>query len=89
MGRNFPCPAPSGRDSLDMLICDFRLEDARHLPMAKDDVGKELQAKGLELKNFFKDLHAVLEEWKFSVEETKEGTRIEVHAVALVQHHKN
>jgi hypothetical protein len=56
--------------------------------MSKEDVGRELQAKGLELKNFFKDLHAVLEEWKFSVEETKDGTRIEVHAVALVQHHK-
>jgi hypothetical protein len=56
--------------------------------MVKEDVGKELQAKGVELKNFFKDLQAVLEQWKFSVEETKDGTRIEVHAIALVQHHK-
>jgi hypothetical protein len=31
--------------------------------MAKEDMGKELQAKGLELKNFFKSLQAVLEEW--------------------------
>jgi hypothetical protein len=57
--------------------------------MARDDVGKEIKAKSLELKNFFKDVKAVLEEWKFSVEETKEGTRIEVHAIALVRHHKN
>jgi hypothetical protein len=57
--------------------------------MTKDDVGKELKAKSLELKNFFKDVKAVLEEWKFSVEETKEGTRIEVHAVALVRHPKS
>jgi hypothetical protein len=56
--------------------------------MAKEDMGKEIKAKSLELKNFFKDLHAVLEEWKFSVEETKDGTRIEVHAIALIQHKK-
>ena len=74
---------------MDMLICAFRMhESIGQLPMSKEDVGRELQAKGLELKNFFKDLHAVLEEWKFSVEETKDGTRIEVHAVALVQHAK-
>jgi hypothetical protein len=56
--------------------------------MTKEDVGKEIKAKSLELKNFFKDVKAVLEEWKFSVEETKEGTRIEVHAIALVRHAK-
>jgi hypothetical protein len=54
--------------------------------MAKDDIGKELKAKSQELKNWLKDVKAVLEEWKFSVEETKEGTRIEVHAIALIRH---
>lgn len=49
----------------------------------------DLKAKSLELRNFFKDMKAVLEEWKFSVEETKEGTRVEVHAIALVRHKKN
>jgi hypothetical protein len=53
------------------------------------DVGREIKDKGLELKNFFKDVQAELEQWKFSVEETKEGTRIEVHAVALVHHGKD
>ncbi|MGD0587667.1 MAG: hypothetical protein ABSA63_02605 [Thermoplasmata archaeon] len=56
--------------------------------MTADDVSKEIKAKSLELKNFFKDVKAVLEEWKFSVEETKEGTRIEVHAIALIRHNK-
>ncbi|MFZ0891302.1 MAG: hypothetical protein WB778_00380 [Thermoplasmata archaeon] len=55
--------------------------------MPSKDIAQELQAKGLELKNFLKDAKAVLEEWKFSVEETKEGTRIEVHAIALIRHH--
>jgi hypothetical protein len=57
--------------------------------MTNADVGKEIKAKSLELKNFFKDVRAVLEQWKFSVEETKEGTRIEIHAVALIRHEKN
>jgi hypothetical protein len=51
--------------------------------MAKDDV-KTLKEKGVELKQWFKDHSAVLEQWKFSVEETKEGMRVEVHAVALI-----
>jgi hypothetical protein len=57
--------------------------------MANKDIGKELQDKGAELKNFFQSIRAVLEEWKFSVEETKEGTRIEVHAVAMMRHHRD
>jgi hypothetical protein len=57
--------------------------------MAREDVGKEIKEKSLELKDFFKDIRAVLEEWKFSVEETKEGTRVEVHAKALIRQPKN
>jgi hypothetical protein len=57
--------------------------------MSKADVGREISAKSLELKSFLKDMKAVLEEWKFSVEETKEGTRIEVHAVALIRRKKD
>jgi hypothetical protein len=57
--------------------------------MPSKDVANELKTKSLELKNFLKDVKAVLEEWKFSVEETKEGTRIEIHAIALVRHHKD
>jgi hypothetical protein len=57
--------------------------------MSSKDVGKEIKEKTLDLKNFFKDIRAVLEQWKFSVEETKEGTRVEIHAVALVRHGKD
>jgi len=53
--------------------------------MAKDDVGDILKEKSIELKKMFKDVKAVLEQWKFSVEETKEGMRIELHAVALIK----
>jgi hypothetical protein len=53
--------------------------------MAKDEVGDILKEKSLELKKMFKDVKAVLEAWKFSVEETKEGMRIELHAVALIK----
>jgi hypothetical protein len=56
--------------------------------MAKVDLERGFKEKSLDLKNFFKDIKAVLEEWKFSVEETKEGTRIEIHAVALVRQPK-
>lgn len=57
--------------------------------MAKLDVERGVKEKSLDLKNFFKDVKAVLEQWKFSVEETKDGTRIEIHAIALVKSPKN
>jgi len=53
--------------------------------MAKDDVGNILKEKSLELKKWFKDVSAVLEMWKFSIEDTKEGMRVELHAVALIK----
>jgi hypothetical protein len=56
--------------------------------MAKEDIGNVLKEKSLELKKMFKDVSAVLEQWKFSVEETKEGMRVELHAVALIKHPK-
>jgi hypothetical protein len=56
--------------------------------MAREDVGEILKEKSLELKKMFKDIRAVLEQWKFSVEETKEGMRVELHAVALIKHSK-
>jgi hypothetical protein len=50
------------------------------------NVGDNLKAKGHELKKWFMDLDAKMEQWKFSVEDTKEGTRVEVHATALIKH---
>jgi len=57
--------------------------------MANTNVGANLKAKGLELKKWFMDLDAKLEQWKFSVEDTKEGMRVELHAVALIKHPKD
>ena len=42
--------------------------------MANTNVGTKLKAKSIELKKWFMDLDAKLEQWKFSVEDTKEGT---------------
>ncbi len=54
--------------------------------MAKKDVSALVKGKGTELKDWFKDLDAKVEDWKFTIEETKQGTRVELHAVAFVKH---
>jgi len=56
--------------------------------MPTKTVGTAVNEKNLELKKWFKDMNAVMEQWKFSVETTKEGTRIELHAVALIKQQK-
>lgn len=56
--------------------------------MANTNVGANLKAKSLELKKWFMDMDAKLEQWKFSVEDTKDGMRVELHAVALIKHPK-
>lgn len=53
-----------------------------------EDAEKVLKDKGIEIRKYLKDIKAVLEEWKFSIEETKEGTRIELRAVALIKRPK-
>jgi hypothetical protein len=47
-----------------------------------------LDVKVLELKKILKNLNATMEEWKFSIEETDEGTRVEIYANALVKQKK-
>ena len=56
--------------------------------MTEKNVGANLKAKSLEIKKWFMDLDAKLEQWKFSIEDTKEGMRVEMHAVALIKHPK-
>jgi hypothetical protein len=56
--------------------------------MPNKNVGAALNEKNLELRKWFKDMNAVMEQWKFSVETTKEGTRIEPHAIALIKQKK-
>ena len=54
--------------------------------MANTNVGTKLKTKSQELKKWFMDMDAKLEQWKFSVEDTKEGMRVELHAIALIKH---
>jgi hypothetical protein len=54
--------------------------------MVDKSLGNDLTAKSNELKKWFKDKNAELEQWKFSVEDTKEGLRVELHAVGLMKH---
>jgi hypothetical protein len=50
------------------------------------NIGNEVKGKGLELKRWFSDMNAKIEEWKFSVENTKDGLRVELHTVAFIKH---
>ena len=54
--------------------------------MVEKNVGNDVKGKGLELKKWFLDMDAKIEQWKFSVENTKEGIRVEIHTVALIKH---
>jgi hypothetical protein len=49
------------------------------------NIGNDVKGKGLELKKWFLDMDAKIEQWKFSVENTKEGIRVELHTVALIK----
>jgi len=53
--------------------------------MAEKDISEVLSEKGQEIKKMFKEFDATLEQWKFSVEDNKEGTIVEIHARALIK----
>ncbi len=53
--------------------------------MAEKNVEKDVKKKGLELKSLLNNLNAELEQWKFSVENSKEGMRVELHAIAFIK----
>ena len=53
--------------------------------MAEKELSEVLSEKGVEIKKMFKDMKANLETWKFSLEDTKDGMRVEVHAIALIK----
>ena len=57
--------------------------------MTNTNVGDNIKAKSHEIKKWLMDLDAKVEQWKFSVEDTKEGMRVELHAVALIKHPKD
>lgn len=47
------------------------------------DLSEILEENGKDLEKILKDMDAKIEHWKFSIEETKEGRRAEVHITAL------
>jgi len=51
--------------------------------MADESVAHKLKEKSAELKKWLQNMNAEIEQWKFSVEDTKEGLRVELHAVGL------
>ncbi len=56
--------------------------------MPETDIKEAITEKSNEIKKMLKDMSATLEQWKFSIEDTKEGTRIEIHATALIKRKK-
>jgi hypothetical protein len=56
--------------------------------MGEKDIAVVLNEKSQDLKKMFKDVDATLEQWKFSIEESKEGIRVEIHATALIKRDK-
>jgi hypothetical protein len=56
--------------------------------MPETDIKDAITEKSMEIKKMFKEMSATLEQWKFSIEDTKEGTRVEIHATALIKRNK-
>jgi hypothetical protein len=44
--------------------------------------------KSQELKSLLEDMSANLDKWRFSIEDTKEGTRVEIEIHALIKKKK-
>jgi len=53
--------------------------------MTERNIKEVLNEKGNELKKMFKEIEASLEQWKFSIEETKEGMIVEIQVKALIK----
>jgi hypothetical protein len=53
------------------------------VPSEEKDISEIIEEKGKDLKKILKEMDAKIEHWKFSMEETKEGRRVEVHITAL------
>ena len=48
---------------------------------------ERVKAKAEELKNWFSSIEeAKIEKWKLSVENTQEGIRVDIHAIAFIKH---
>jgi hypothetical protein len=58
------------------------------ITMSETDIKEMLMEKSQELKNLFKDMSANLDKWKFSIEDTKDGMRVEIEINALIKKKK-
>jgi hypothetical protein len=45
----------------------------------------DLKEKSQELKDMLKELKANIETWKFSVEDSKDGMKVELHVIAVIK----
>ena len=66
-----------------------KVEEAGNaLEMGLGDAASSLRQKGKEFQEYLKKLNAEVEEWKFGVEESKDGFRVEWRVVAVIQRPK-
>jgi len=66
-----------------------KAEDAgRAVERGIGDAASGLRKKGREIQDYLKKVHADVEEWKFGVEDSKDGYRIEWRVVALIRRPK-
>ena len=56
--------------------------------MSENDIKDMLMEKSQELKSLLEDMSANLDKWRFSIEDTKEGTRVEIEIHALIKKKK-
>ena len=63
-------------------------EASQKIERGIDDAAGGIRQKGADLRDYLKKLNADVEVWKFGVEESKEGYRVEWRMVALVKHPK-
>jgi hypothetical protein len=56
--------------------------------MSENDFKEMLVEKSKELKDWIEDMSVNLDKWKFSMEDTEEGTRIEIEINALIKNKK-
>ena len=63
-------------------------EGGRKLERGIDDAASGLRRKGADIREYLKQVHADVEEWKFGVEESKDGFRVEWRVVALIKRPK-
>ena len=63
-------------------------EAGKMLEWSIEDTASGLRKRGVEFQEYLKKVHAEVEEWKFGVEESKDGFRVEWRVVAAIRRPK-